>query len=583
MRSMLCLLILLPVVIFAGNLQPVTVLPAENAAPNNPVKPIKPIAPATVNFLVGTVDTIGGTTYDWQLNGPQYRFLVNSPDYGLHAGWMFSAEVNPWNDRNQRYNFFDYAAGEWNWLDPDFMASGVSVYTNRSGFGMLDADPVTGVAMFTTHQTPGGGAIRPVLGRDMAPGGGIFEYCDGSPNAEGYLWPPIAIDANQVVHCALVDDATRDQLYYTKVPTWCNWEPPVSIVAPQPDPMFPDQNIAASEVSQKVCVTWVYSEGTPYEPAYYRISTDGGATWGDPTELEPPPAYGGDTITSFHITSLFPWYDDQDRLHIVANVIPSVHDTLYILPAEIWHWCPDNTPAWSEIHRAGCEPENLQAAVGYNAAYACRPTIGQDDRGRLYVTWEQFDSANVEPVTNLLRADIFAAASEDGGNTWLPAVKLTQAGTASCRFPSVADKMVRMAGELYMPVIYEIDQQAGFIVQGQGSSTNNPFVVQWVPASALGVGVAESPARIPSRLEVTATPNPFINRTTISYALPRAGHVSLVIYDAAGRPVQTLVNANRQAGYYAVNFNSAGLNSGVYFYTLTTDGGTVTRKLTLVR
>uniref|UniRef100_A0A7V3UZE0 T9SS type A sorting domain-containing protein n=1 Tax=candidate division WOR-3 bacterium TaxID=2052148 RepID=A0A7V3UZE0_UNCW3 len=581
MRSMLCLLVLLPVLLFAGNLQPITALPAEQVTGHSSAKPT---TPATVNFLVGTVDTIGGTTYDWQLNGPQYRCLVNSPDYGLHAGWMFSAEAgSPWSDRNQRYNFFDYAAGEWNWIDPDFMASGVSVYTERSGFGHLDADPVTGVAMFTTHQTPGGGAIRPVLGRDMAPGGGIFEYCDGSPNAEGYLWPPISIDANQVVHCALVDDATREQLFYTKVPTWCNWEAPVSIVSPQPDPMFPDHNIAASKVSQKVCVVWVYSEGTPYYPAYYRISTDGGVTWGEATELEPPPAYSGDTITSFHITSLFPWYDDQDRLHIVAGVIPSVNDTLYIIPAEIWHWCPDNTPAWSRIHRAGCQPENLQASVGYNAAYACRPTIGQDDQGRLYVAWEQFDSANVEPVTSLLRADIFAAASEDGGNNWLEAVKLTEAGTASCRFPSIADKMVRRGGDLYVPVIYEIDQQAGFVVQGQGSSTNNPYVVQWVPASALGVGVAESPKRVPSRLEISATPNPFINQTTISYALPRAGNVSLVVYDAMGRPVKTLVAGRRQAGYYAVNFNSNGLTAGVYFYTLATDGGIITKKLTLVR
>ncbi len=583
MRGMLCLLILVPALVLAGNLQPITALPSENGAPRTEQQPVPP---ATVRFTVGRVDTIGGTTYDWAFNGPVYRGLVNSPEYGLHAGWMFSAEpASPWNDRNMRYNFFDYAAGAWNWLDPDFMASGISVYTNRSGFGHLDADPVTGVAMFTAHQNPGATptSIRPVLGKDMSPGAGFFDFCDGSPNAEGYQWPPISIDANQVVHCAIIDAATTDQLYYTKVGTWCNWEVPVGIVAPQPDPMFPDQNIAASKVSQKVCVVWVYSEGTSYDPAYYRISTDGGATWGAPTELEPPPAYSGDTITSFHITSLFPWYDDEDRLHIVAGVIPSVRDTLYIIPAEIWHWCPDNTPAWSRVHRAGCEPENLMASVGYNAAYACRPSIGQDDMGRLYVAWEQFDSMNVEPVTNLLRADVFAAASEDDGNTWLPAVKLTEAGTASCRFPSIADKMVRFDGQLWVPVIYEIDQQAGFIVQGQGSSTNNPYVVQWVPAESLGIGVSESPRSAPKRLTLSATPNPFSWQTVISYTLPKAGNVSLVVYDASGRPVKTLVDGHRQPGSYEVKLNSAGLSAGVYFYTLTIERTSVTKKFTVVR
>ncbi|MGQ9678069.1 MAG: T9SS type A sorting domain-containing protein [bacterium] len=588
MRSKYVIMMLVPVLLFAGNLQPVTVLPQENQTFNGsevaPVPTRHTVTPGAKTYALGRVDTIGGTTYDWQFNGPGYRTLVNSTAYGLHAGWMFSASDNPWPDRNMRYNYFDYVAGEWNWLDPDFMASGVSVYTSRSGFGHLDADPVTGVAMFTAHLTGSSGNLIPSLGKDMAPGTGIFEFCHGEPNCDGYLWPPISIDSHQVVHCALVDDATRDQLYYSRVQTWCNWETPVSIVGSQPDPMFPDQNIAASKVSQKVCVGWVYSEGSPYYPAYYRISEDGGTTWGEPTELAPPSAFGGDTLTSFHITSLFPWYDDQDRLHIVAGVIPSVHDTLYIIPSEIWHWCPDNTPQWSKVHRAGCEPENLQAAVGYNATYACRPSIGQDRDGNLYVAWEQFDSSNVEPVTSLLRADIFAAASTDGGNTWLSAVKLTEAGTASCRFPCVADKMVDLEGTRYMPVIYEIDQQAGFYIQGQGNSTNNPFVVQWAPVESLGVvpGVAEE-TRSPVRLELAASPNPFSRGTVISYGLPQSGNVNLTLFDAAGRPVQALFTGYRPAGRYTFNLNDSKLVPGIYFYTLTTGNSSLTKKLTVVR
>mgnify|MGYP005831283883 CR=1 FL=1 len=588
MRNLYILLVLVPALLFAGNLQPVTVLPEEpqqvNGSEAVPVTTRQATAPGARTYTVGRVDTIGGTTYDWQFNGPVYRMLVNSPHYGLHAGWMFSATETPWADRNMRYNYFDYTAGEWNWLDPDYMASGVSVYAERAGFGHLDADPVEGVAIFTAHLTSQSTSLMPVLGKDLAPGTGIFDYAPGEPNCDAYLWPPISIDGQQTVHCALLDDATREQLYYTRVQSWPEWQPPVSIVGSQPNPTFPDQNIAASKVSQKVCVAWVYSEGAPYEPAYYRISEDGGETWGEATELTPPPAYSGDTVPSFHITSLFPWYDEQDRLHIVAGVIPSVHETLYIIPAEIWHWCPDNDPQWSKVHRAGCDPINLQASVGYNAAYACRPSIGQDQDGNLYVAWEQFDSSNVEPVTSLLRADIFAAASTDGGNTWLPAVKLTEAGTASCRFPCVTDQMVDLAGARYMPVIYEIDQQAGFIVQGQGSSTNNPFVVQWVPVESLGVvpGVAEG-AKTPARLELAANPNPFSGRTVVSYALPQSGVVNLTLFDAAGRPVQTLFTGYRPAGRYTFNLNDSKLAAGVYFSTLTTRNSSLTKKLTVVR
>ncbi len=584
MSRLLALVILVPVLLFAGNRQS-DIVKVEGAVPVERLITKQAILPSAkpYNITVGVVDTVGGTTYDWLVNGPSYRWLVNSPDYGLHVGWMFSAEPSPFNDRNMRYNFYDYGSGEWFWIDPDFMASGTSVYTLRSGFGNLDADPVTGVAIFTAHQNPGSG-WRPVLARDMAPGSGIFEYCDGAPNALLYLWPPISVGANQTIHCALVDSLTKNNLYYSQVATWCNWITPIQIPPPQPDPNFPDQNIAASKVSQKVCVTWVFTVESGYNdnPGFYRLSTDGGATWGSPTVLEDPPAYGPDTAPSFHITSLFPWFDSQDRLHIVANIAPYVRDTNWILPAEIWHWCQDNTPQWSRIQRA--DAESLAAGVGSNASLACRPSIGEDDDGNLYVVWEQFDPLNVEPATSLLRADIYGAMSTDGGKTWYPPRRLTEAGTASCRFPCVADKMVEINGTVYIPVFYMIDQMAGSIVNDppQGTMTNNPIVVHWVPRDHF-TGVAEVPRALPVRAELSATPNPFSNRTRISYALPKDGDVSLTLYDITGRPVRTLVNGHKPAGRYSLTLKLGELPAGVYFCTLKTANFSLTKRLTVIR
>ncbi len=589
MQRLLYLALLLSVALFTGNLQATSqeVVTVEGAIPINRVatERVAPPNSKPYTITVGKVDTIGGTTYDWLANGPSYRWLVNSPDYGLHAGWMFSAEVEPWSDRNMRYNFYDYGSGEWFWIDPDFMASGTSVFTQRSGYGNIDANPSTGVVVFSAHQNING-QWRPVLARDMAPGSGIFEYCDGSPTVLHYLWPPIGIDANQVIHCAPIDSFTRQttlDIYYTQVATWCNWTTPIHIPPPQPDPSAQDQSITASKVSQKVCITWVYSpSGFNDDPAFYRISTDGGATWDAPRVLEDPPAYGPDTAPSFHVASLFPWFDSQDRLHIVAHVTPYVRDTNWILPAEIWHWCQDNNPHWSRIHRA--DAESLAAGVGYNASLACRPSIGEDSDGNLYVAWEQFDPLNAEPATSLLRADIYAAASTDGGNTWHQPVKLTEAGTASCRFPCIADKMVEIGDSVYVPIIYEIDQMAGFIVQSQGQSTNNPMVVHWVPANILRPdGVADSRSFTLTRAELSATPNPFSNRTRISYALPKDGNVSLVLADITGRPVRTLVNGHKPAGRYSLTLNLGELPAGVYFCTLKTANFSLTRRLTVIR
>ncbi len=61
-------------------------------------------------------------------------------------------------------------------------------------------------------------------------------------------------------------------------------------------------------------------------------------------------------------------------------------------------------------------------------------------------------------------------------------------------------------------------------------------------------------------------PNPFNPATTLSFSLPKAGRVSLVIYDIQGRAVARLVDGWRQAGIYRVAFDASDLASGVYIY-----------------
>ena len=65
-------------------------------------------------------------------------------------------------------------------------------------------------------------------------------------------------------------------------------------------------------------------------------------------------------------------------------------------------------------------------------------------------------------------------------------------------------------------------------------------------------------------------PNPFNPTTTIKYQLPKAGFVTLRIYEILGREVATLVKENQNAGRYSVDFNASKLSSGVYIYELKT-------------
>ena len=432
---------------------------------------------------IGRVDTIGGTTYDWWQNACTVKSLANSPQFGIHAAWMYSTSTSgtTFPDRNVRYNFYDFAARPWIWIDPDYMQSGVSVFAHRAGYGNLDADPGTGVAVIA-----GTGGGDSMLARDAAPGVGIFDYAGDSAIGPGQ-WPLISVGQNGTIHILMMSGGYV--LTYSRILPgfWPSFD---SVRVIEPSPGFPNHNIAASEVSGKVCLTWEMSTDVP-EDGYMQTSTDNGDTWTESQQFLPPDAFGGDTVTSFHITSLYPWYDYEDRLHVVANVSPMVHDTTCVVPSQIWHWCPDNTPHWSRVHVAACRPEHMQAGIGYNATYADRPSIGEGNDGQLYVAWEQFDSSNVEPLTERLRAGIWYSSSIDNGLSWMPGRLVTERNTFSHRFPSIADRMVsgEGIGEV-LPVLYLMDSVAGFFVQSEGPATLNPVVCQFIPTWD---GVQETP------------------------------------------------------------------------------------------
>ena len=78
-------------------------------------------------------------------------------------------------------------------------------------------------------------------------------------------------------------------------------------------------------------------------------------------------------------------------------------------------------------------------------------------------------------------------------------------------------------------------------------------------------------------------PNPFNPSTTIRYALPEAGVVSLVVLNTLGQQVATIVDGVQGAGYHDVKFEAQNLPSGVYFYRIQSGSFAETKKLTILR
>ena len=78
-------------------------------------------------------------------------------------------------------------------------------------------------------------------------------------------------------------------------------------------------------------------------------------------------------------------------------------------------------------------------------------------------------------------------------------------------------------------------------------------------------------------------PNPFNPATQITYFLPITSHISLKVFDLLGREVAMLVNEEKHAGSYSVEWNAANMPSGVYFYRLQTNDFVKTKKLVLIK
>jgi hypothetical protein len=65
--------------------------------------------------------------------------------------------------------------------------------------------------------------------------------------------------------------------------------------------------------------------------------------------------------------------------------------------------------------------------------------------------------------------------------------------------------------------------------------------------------------------------------------IPHRSHVKLNIFDILGKQVATLLNEEKEAGFYEVNWDSDNSPSGVYMYRLQAGNYTECKKLIIVQ
>jgi hypothetical protein len=116
---------------------------------------------------------------------------------------------------------------------------------------------------------------------------------------------------------------------------------------------------------------------------------------------------------------------------------------------------------------------------------------------------------------------------------------------------------------------YNFDSSAPYVWETTDSGWGDPISTQAVIPETFRVG--------------NAYPNPFNPQATIEFDLPQASYITLSIFDLQGRRVVDLVSGDFPAGSYKARWNATGHSSGTYIYTFSSELGSFSGKMVLVK
>ena len=269
-----------------------------------------------------------------------------------------------------------------------------------------------------------------------------------------------------------------------------------------------------------------------------------------------------------------------------------------------WDWV-DTTNFW--IGSANLTPNATSTKIyktttGFNGTWSFANVSGTGGTAGLYYQAIAFANATsgmaASNGSNIVK-------TTDGGNTWTAVTN--PAGTTT--FAAINMNGLKDGSNTIRIILSETAATKCFRTTNYGSTwtqetlppianSNGVQHIQFVSAS-LGFGggnggvfyrygppVGIDPTNTNTPLEFTLEqnfPNPFNPSTTINYSVPKAGFVTVKIYNSIGVEVMTLVNGNHIAGNYTEVIDMSGFSSGIYFYTMTSGDFKETRKMMLVK
>ena len=281
-------------------------------------------------------------------------------------------------------------------------------------------------------------------------------------------------------------------------------------------------------------ITW-RDERDGNNEIYYKRSSDGGASWEADTRLTNNSDFSfNPSIALFDSVVHIVWFDNRD-----GNF-------------EIYYKRSTNSGLnWEADKR-----------LTNNAGNSENPTISVSG-SIVNIVWRDDRDSNSE---------IYYKRSTDGGTNWEEDTRLTN-NISSSEAPSIS------GSGSSVHVVWNENRDGNWEIYYKNNPSGNATAVENI--------ISELPVVYNLAQNY---PNPFNPSTKIRYSIPsvtlsgvEGSRVQLKVFDVLGNEIATLVNEEKPAGSYEVNFNSSQLSSGIYFYKLEAGNFVEAKKMILLK
>lgn len=263
-----------------------------------------------------------------------------------------------------------------------------------------------------------------------------------------------------------------------------------------------------------------------------------------------------------------------------------------------WAQTEEGIPTFDIVTDIKFVSDSIAYAVGSSSGNIFKSTDGCESWVQLTSDIsESFRAVSFYDENNGIAFGIKSYLTSDGGQNWSELENVNSFFFLALDGQFISSQLcftVGLSGKIYKSTDVGntwTEQESGTdkILTGvYFSDENNGIAVGYdgtiVITSNGGVTSVSSESKIPVKFNLAQNyPNPFNPSTTISYSIPKTANVSLKVYDALGKEVAQLINKEKAAGTYEVQFDASNLSSGIYFYTLKTNSFLNTKKMILIK